>query len=287
MKLKLYSRNSARPALIFSLLLACLFLTGCQDSLEPTYRQKDIPDIVKKICKEEYGLDVTTKTSPNTLMIYAPVDKFLHKDYGIKDDKVFDEEIADKLRNILTTIGRVIISSDNTPEFFALVMSDIKQGLDYIIIGYVLDLKKSYAEFIPWTEANRRYVIHFGSNPEAIGDTTGQHIPAFDVSLPDFLAVQMGQRLGSFFHEERIKKYFKVNKSEGQFLNDTFRIEYSIEQVAEPPEKIDIEKEALQIIAYCIRAYEFKDFSGVELNDLVKEEKFELSRSALMEIPIE
>lgn len=255
--------------------------------MESTYKQGDIPSIVKKICKEEYDLDVTTQRTNTTLWIYAPLTKILDKEYGIKEGKLFDPEMADKLRNILTTIGRVLINSDNTPEFYALVASDINLGIDYTLIGNVLDTKKSYANYIPWTEANRRYVIRLALAPEAIGDSTGEHLNAYDVKLPDFLAEQIGQRIAAKFQEEGRKKYFKVEKSDGRFLNNNFLIEYSIGELSQPTQEINIREEMLDIIAYCIKSYEFKDFSSVELTDLAKQDTLILGSAAIWKRPTE
>jgi len=277
MRLKPSFLNTVNLVLLFSL----IFLSGCLEKFEPTYKEKDIPLLIKKICKEEYNLDVTTRRTSNTLWIYAPLTEILHKDYGIKEDKIFDEEMMNKLRNILTTIGRVLISSDSSPEFFALLVSDINIGLDYTIIGYVLDIKKSYAGFIPWTEANRRYVIGFKIAPQAIGDIEGRHLDTYEIRLSDFLATQIAQRIASQFQQEDLKKYFKVAKSEGRFSNDIFIFEYSIEQISKPNKEIDIEKEILKTIAYCIKTYEFKDFLVVELENSITGEKSTFNRLAL------
>lgn len=288
MRLKQYLKNSEKPALLFSLTISLLIsLYGCLGQIEPTYKEKDIPYLVKQICKDEYNLDVTTKRTTTTLWIYAPLSKMIHKDFGIKKDKIFDEEITDRLRNILNTIGRVLISSDNTPEFFALLASDINLGLDYTIVGSALDIRKSYAGFIPWTEANRRYVIKFELVPEAVEDTTGMHLKAYDIRLPDFLAEQIAQRISVQFQEEGLKKYFKVDKSGGRFSNGAFIFEYSIEQISKPDKEIDIGKEILNTITYCIKTYEFKDFSGVQINDLLKQDKLFLSQAAVWGRPKE
>lgn len=287
MRLKPSSKNSAKPALLFNFtLFLLLFLSSCSKPIEPTYKEEDIPYLVKQICKDEYNLEVTTQRTTTVLWIYAPLSKILHQDYGTKEDKIFDEEMSDKLRNILTTIGRVLISSDNTPEFFALTASDINLGLDYTIIGNVLDIKKSYAGFIPWTETNRRYVIGFRIAPEAIGDSSGTHLQVYEINLVDFLAEQIAQRIGAQFQGEERKKYFKVEKSKGSFRNDTFIFEYSIEQILKPPKEIDIKKEILNTITYCIKTYEFKDFTMVEINDLIRQDKLILSNATIWARPI-
>jgi len=258
---------------------------GCDNNFHPTYKEENIPFLVKQICKDEYKLDVTTQRTQTTLWIYAPVDKLLHKDYGIKEDKVYDDNTAEKLRNILTTIGRVLISSDNTPEFFALLASDTNLGIDYTIIGNVLDIKKSYSGFIPWTEANRRYIMKFAAAPTAIGDKNGEHLSVYDVTLPDFLAEQIAQRISSHFQEDDYKNYFKVDKSNGKFSQNNFIFEYEIKQTAQPPKPIDIKKEAINIITYCIQTYEFRDFSGITVFDLLKKDQLELNRKAIWDRP--
>jgi hypothetical protein len=283
MKSKLFLKKPAKAALLFFSLAVPLLtiLNGCQNQIESTYKEEDIPYLVKDICRNEYSLEVTTKRTANTLWIYAPLDKIMHKDYGIKEDKIFDEEMSEKLRQILMTIGRVLISCDNTPEFFALVASDIKIGLDYIIIGNILDMKKSFAGFLPWTEANRRYVIGFKIAPETIGDTEGKHLKFYDIKLGDFLAEQIAQRINVQFQHEGRNKYFKVKKSQGAFRDDKFIFEYDIEQIAGTEQKTDIKKEILETIGYLLKSYEFKDFLVIEINDLASNDKLVLSRVAI------
>lgn len=287
MKSKPSLRNSIKPALLFSLFIS-IFLYGCQSSIEPTYKENDIPSLVQKMCKNEYNLGVTTQRTTTTLWIYAPLEKILHKDFGENADKIFDEEISDKLRNILTTIGRVLISSDNTPEFFALVASDIKIGLDYMLIGNVLDIKKTYAGFTPWTESNKRYVLKFSANPEAIGDSTGKHLKIYDITLPDFLANQIAQRINIYFQDEAHKKYFKIEKISNKTAEGSFIFDYSINQISKPAQEINITNEILKIIAYCFKTYEFKDFTAVELNDLSgPKNNVILNKEAVEAIPVD
>lgn len=276
---KLSLKNSAKCALLFSLTLINLF--GCSEEIKPTYQEDDIPRLVKKICKEEYNLEVTTQRTPTTLWIYAPLEKILHKDYGVDKDKIFDEEMVEKLRNILTTTGRVLISSDNTPSFYALVASDVNVGIDYIIIGNVVDIKKSYAGFIPWMEANRRYLIKLRMSPKAIGDRTGLHVEAQDIRLPDFLAEQIAQRIGVEFQSESMKKYFEMEKSEGFFQNGQFLFEYSLKKISEPPPGLEAKELMLDIITYCIKTYEFRDFTEVGLLDIKTQDKINLNRGAI------
>lgn len=286
MKSRLSLKNLTKSALLFVSLFSTL-ISGCTCPVEPTYKGKEIPQIVKKICKEEYGLEVTTQRTANTLWIYAPVEQILHKDYGKDENKIFDEKLVEKLRNLLLTIGRVLISSDNTPQFFALLVSDINLGIDYTISGNMLDIKKSYAGFIPEEEANRRYVVKFIPSPEAIGDKTGLHFTPYDITMPDFLKEQIAQRIAAHFQNEELKKYFKVDKSDGKFEDGVFSFEYTIEEIAKPKTKIKEKNEILKIIAYCLKTYEFTDFSGISIKDLRTDEKLNYTKTEILGRPTE
>jgi len=271
-----------KRALLFSSLFFILIsLSSCQIDLEPTYKENDVPHIVKKICKEEYDLEVITKRTKTTLWIYAPVDKILHDQYGIIKNKILDEEMAEKSRNILSTVGRVLISSDNTPEFFVLLISDITEGLDYTIIASVLDLKKSYAGFLPWIEANKRYVFRFENAQEAIGDKTGKHLKAYDIALTDFLAEQIAQRIGLRFEEDDLIDSFKVQSVNYVFANKSFKFYIDIKKIKEAEKEIDITIEALKIAAFVIKDYDFNDFLDVEIYDLNSGKKLNYGRLTL------
>ncbi len=281
-RLKPSSKNSVKHVPLFSFLFfLSIFFYGCQADLEPTYKEKDIPYIIKQICKEEYNLDVTTKRTTNTLWIYAPLDKILDKNYGIIKDKIFDEEMMAKLRNILITVSRVLINSDNTPEFFALLASDINIGLDYTIIGNILDMKKSYSGSLPWIEANKRYVYKMQLAAEAIGDTTGTHLVAYNIKLPNFLADQIAQRLVSQFNKDDTKNNLTMEQVKSNFEDGSFKFHIDTEKTEKPQEYIDITKEVLKIFTFVIQNYNFDDFETVEIHDLNSGKKINYGRLTL------
>jgi len=282
MRLKPSSKNSVKHVPLFSLLFfLSIFFYGCQANLEPTYKEKDIPYIIKQICKEEYNLDVTTKRTTNTLWIYAPLDKILDRNYGIIKDKIFDEEMMTKLRNILITVSRVLINSDNTPEFFALLASDINIGLDYTIIGNILDMKKSYSGSLPWIEANKRYVYKMQLTAEAIGDTTGTHLLAYNIKLPNFLADQVAQRLVSQFNKDDTRNNLTMEQVKSNFEDSSFKFHIDIKEIEGLQGHIDITKEVLKIFTFVIRNYDFSDFDTVEIHNLNSGEKIIYGRLAL------
>ncbi|MFZ5799788.1 MAG: hypothetical protein ACOY3D_00195 [Candidatus Omnitrophota bacterium] len=269
--MKPFSRNSANPALRFSLALLCfLFVLGCAQEIPATYKEKDIPAVVKKICQEEYNLFVETRVVGNTLWVYAPLSRILHKEYGLNQEKIFDEVMSETLRNIMTSIGRVLISADKSPEFYALVISDIKErGLDYTIIGNVLDIKKSYAGLLPWPEMNQRYVIKLEESPGALADTEGRHLQYHPVTWGEFLAGQVAQRLDARFRQKDLKNLYEIKKVAGEFIRQKLVVNADIikQPLLLPVASSDrIIEETLKTVNEVMRAYDFRDYTEVEIN---------------------
>jgi hypothetical protein len=259
----------AKIRLIFSVISCGLLLIGCfPDEITPSYKEADIPVNIKKICLEEFKFNVVPIRVGNTLWVYAPQPRLLHAEFGKNPEKIFDEELLDKARNILSSISRVLLSSDKAPEFFVLVLSDINLGLDYSLTVSISDIKKSAAGGIPWNEANKRYVIGFEQVPEAQGDVRGEHLKVYDLKMPEFLSRQIVQRVRMLFQEEPLKKYFSLKEINAGFRGSVFSLEYSMEKKAGPKENPDIPREILYRIAYCFKTYDFKDFSRVEIRDL-------------------
>jgi hypothetical protein len=120
--------------------------------------------------------------------------------------------------------------------------------------------------------------------PEAINDLTGTHLKAENIYMPDFLAKQIAQRIAALLQEDNYKKYFKIEKSEGKYEGKKFVFEYSLTKISEPKNPVDYKQEILHTIAYCVKTYEFKDFSEVEINDAMDQSKIILSMQAIWAI---
>jgi len=285
MKLKQYSKNSAKSVLLFNLILfLSLLFFGCQSDFNPTYTEGQIPEEIAKICKDEYKLDVTTQRVGSTLWVYIPLTDLLHKDIEVNKEKFFSEAAKEKLMNIITSLSRVVLSSDKSPDFYALVASDIKAGIDYTLIGYILDIKKAYAGFIPPTELDRRYVMKLAAEPRSLEDKGGDHLQVFDIQFRDFLAEQISQRINAKFQGEELTKYFKVNSVHGQYKDKAFIFYYDIKQILPTLKPTDIQQEMLKIVAYCLSTYEFKDFNQIGLADLNSGNEVMLGQAALSNI---
>jgi hypothetical protein len=269
---------------------------GCF-STAPTYLKEDIDKAIQDICKNEYNIDVKVKLVGSTLWIYLPVeDMFTKADkpekyserFVIEDNKVgfkdgtlkaeyiikstpetektqeykYNKVVLDKINNVWKVLRRVLFSlkrsrEEHEPKFFCLVTADIKNGFETREIFYYLDLKKVSYEFISWTEYQHRVLTDSDISLEAIGDTQGEHLDYRDITLDEFVASQIQHRIKLKFQKPEVDK------------------------------NADIDKEILKIIIYTVKTYNLRDFSYVELDNLLTQSRTILNRAALWARPTE
>lgn len=288
-KLKLSLKNLAKAGL--KLLPFILFLSACTSSTSPSFLREDICQAVKDICKKEYKLDTVTRLSGRTLWVYLPLENIISKpdkpekyterflledkknsfeekiltvSYLIKptDEKekqqemAIDKSVNEKIFNVLQVIRRVLFSMDNSaknsPLFFCIVTADTKNGFEIKQIFHCLDLKKLSYGFISQTEYQHRIIQDTGISMQIIDDKEGRHLDWKDITLNEFLADQIQNRIRMKFQKPEVE----INA--------------------------DIDKEVLKIITLTLKTYDFKDFSIVEMVNLVSGTKTILNQTAVL-----
>jgi len=289
MKSKRSSKSLVKIGL--KILPLVLFLSACNSSVSPSFLKEDITQAVKNICEKEYKLDTSTKLSGSTLWIYLPLENILSKPdkpekyverFLLEDTKnsldekilkvnylvrpttekeklqemVIDKSVNEKIFNVMQVIRRVFFSMGNSkkdiPVFFCIVTADIRNGLEIKQTFYFLDLKKFAYSFISQTEYQHRIVQDTAISAEIIGDRTGSHLNYRDITLEEFIADQI---------QNRIKLKF---------------------QKPEVPASADIDKEISKIVTYTLNAYQFKDFTLVEMANLATGKKITLNQTAIL-----
>jgi len=276
-------------------IIACLLL-GCSSSTTPTYLKEDIEKAIQDISKDEYKIDVKAKLVGETLWIYMPLEDLLAKSdkpekylerFEIKDSKAelkdetfkleyiiktipekekfqeykYEKKVAEKINNVWKVLRRVVFSMERSkksePKFFCLVIADIKTGFEIREIFYYLDLKKVSYDFISWSEFQHRTIEETDVSPAIISDKEGKHLNYTDITLGEFIIGQIQHRIKLKFQKPEVDK------------------------------NADIDKEILKIAVYTIKTYGFRDFTTVELNDLLKQSRVTLNRAAIWARPIE
>lgn len=297
MKLRLYLRNLIKCGLLFSSLVGlAYFAYGCSSSISPTYLKEDIGEAIERICRNEYKIEVKAKVVGQTLWVYMPVDSVVAKtktptkyterftiqqnksqltndavklDYSIQlvpesektQEYNYDKAAMEKINNLWKTIRRVLFSAERSekkePKFCCIIASDIKNGFETKETFYYLDLKKVTYEFISWTEYQHRSIEETNASADIIGDSQGRHINYRNITLEEFVPLQIQHRI---------------------------RLKFQRPEVART---VDIDKEIQKVAIYTIRTYDFTNFKALELNNLLTKNRVILNRPAVWARPIE
>ena len=134
------------------------------------------------------------------------------------------------------------VKTERVPDFFVLVIADIKTGLETKMYFYLDDILRGMTDSLFMEEYTRR-VMNEGAtgNLAIVGDKTGQHLKIHDLTWPEFLSKQI-----------------------------THRIRFKYTQSDLKPED-NAESVLLAIAAQTTKAYNFKNFTAVELINVAQD----------------
>ncbi len=258
-----------------------LLLSSCLD-IEPTYQRKNIDSSIKKICKEEYNLEVEVDEIGDTIWIYAPFRSLINEKGNL------DKKVTEKIGDIMLSLQRVILSMDRPPKFYVFIASDIEKiGADLILIGFIPDIVKFQLRFISRDEFFQRRYLSFRVNPKALRDKKGLHIRKFNLDLEHFTALIIQQKIKNTFSSPELSPYFEIKKLGVEFNSQSrdFNILIDIERKEYQPNLPKPFEEALKIAQYYIcKVYELRDFYSLKIEDLNSGKIKILNRKALEEL---
>jgi len=131
------------------------------------------------------------------------------------------------------------VETANVPEFFVIIIADIKLGIETRTYLYLQDLRRAFIDHGFGEEYIKRVIVDQPIGHQVIiGDKKGSHLAAYDLSWPKFLSKQM-----------------------------VYRINFKYQRSAFPPSD-GTRMELLTIAADTIAAYDFEEFTSIQLNDL-------------------
>ena len=151
-----------------------------------------------------------------------------------------DVEISDgKEERKHKTLVHSHVPTEAVPDFFVVVLADIKTGLESRTLTYIGDLVRGKTDYSFMEEYTRRIVTEDTYGDLRIKDDEhGRHLDAYDLTWHEFLTKQMVSRI---------------------------RFKYT--QSSFPPGE-DPEAEILKAVASTLGAYNFKDYQHVRLDNL-------------------
>ncbi len=143
----------------------------------PTYKRENIKESVRKLALKEYGLDVEVREEGETLGLRFKAPNL------ISELTSGSEEIYTKMNGLFMVLVRVVLSTDNPPEFIVLDMEDADNPkFRLVFTRYVEDLRKSMAEALSHSQNQDRLLEEF-----VIGD---RHVP-FDPQDMDLVRLML------------------------------------------------------------------------------------------------
>jgi hypothetical protein len=266
-----------RKIILFSALL--IFLSSC--SASPTYSRNEIDSVIKKICKEEYSLDVKAWDKGETLWIYAPFENIIDE----KEKSKISQNIMDNIRRIFLSLRRVILSMDKPPKFYVFVFSDTKEiGADVYFIGFVPNLVLISMDLISNFEFQEREVLLELLNPEALGDKEGNHIHPYDLTMGEFISYLARQNMERLFTDPAIKDNFQINELRTFYENRRLGIVFNILTKDYRKDLPDPFEEAKKVIKKLLAIYESpQDVVEIEINDSLNEKIHLYTKKALLQ----
>ncbi len=217
--------------------------------------------------KETAGADTAKKPSPFMVQFAEGIfkenrfaleydiikrTKVKTEDYGYNSS--YTDSYIKAQNNLFTCISDVFFNNeiaDTPPQFFVMVVTDIKKGIETRATFYLEDFKRYMTGDLPYEEYMKRFIADTKGGQNFIGDETGSHIKYEEVAMTDFLTKQM------------------VNRIRFKFERSDFN----------PPE--DYDDAIVGIVADTARYYNFQKFDQLQLSNLRLNKKFIFDRGQL------
>lgn len=174
------------------------------------------------------------------------------EDYGYSSS--YTDSYIKAQNNLFTCISDVFFNNEvagTPPQFFVLVVTDIKKGIETRATFFLDDFKRYMTGDLPYEEYMKRFIADTKGGQHFIGDETGSHLQYEDIAMTDFLIKQMVNRI-------------------------RFKFEHSDFAPAE-----DYDDTIVGIIADTTRYYNFEKFKEVQLSNLRQNKKFIFDRTQL------
>jgi flagellar biosynthesis regulator FlaF len=216
---------------------------------------------IEDVCRKEYRLNVKAWNFPQTIWVYVPLDDLL------TDSNDFSETGRNALRKVFLILRRMLLSIDKRPTFYAVVFSDIKKkGADVYFIGHTQDMVEMEANLISMGQWRQREIFITHMNRQALNDKAGEHIGRYDLTMGEFIAGLVHQRLDVIFNGQ-YKENFKINALDAYFYDGKLVVTVDAE-FAKKAKGLPVPyDEAVKAIRKFVDIYHFNDLSEIEIHD--------------------
>lgn len=284
------------PALFLTIyLFVFALLQGCAAPTYPT--QADMIEAVKRLCKDEYGVDVKAKISGKTLGVYMPIKGL----FNLKDMKLSPQAL-EKVDGVMLSVSRVALSGSREIDFYTVVTADEDvPGAEVTLTRYVKDLRRFIHRDISRGQFAKRMVVDVRFNPQAVIDRWTGGFTVDEVKMEDFICQQAARKItDEFSTNQDLAGKFKITECVGKLNNRIFMFNVDIAREGLPISELihgkDWHEDVLllcgKIISHVIWTYSFKDFDKISIvnkfdNRILEIDKKDLNRYRKKKIKIE
>lgn len=182
-------KNAPARNIGVAILLAALGLAGCKKMFGPSFPGEKLAESVVQLCVKEYKRqDVSARREGGSLQVLTPFEGEVESDLS-----GLDKAASDLLDDLLQAATRVVLSTDDPPEFVEVILRNPVTGATFSIWRYVGDVRRFMFTELPTLESVERMVMvreegFAGEVPEGL-------LWPRPVTMPEFLGRQLAQRL--------------------------------------------------------------------------------------------
>ena len=259
--------NKPLTLLIALYLSISMLLQGCS----PTYStEAEMMEGVKRLCKDEYQVDVKAKIAGSTLGVYIPIKGL----FNLESMKL-SPEAFEKVDGVMLSVSRVALSGSRKIDFYTVVTADENvPGAEVAITRCVKDLRRFIHRDISRGEFSKRMVVDVRFNPQAIVDRWTGEFTVEEVGLEDFICQQAARRITDEFSiNQDLAGRFKVAECVGKLNNRVFMFNVNIAREGLPMSELihgkgwheDVLTLCANIISHVIWAYSFQDYDRISI----------------------
>jgi len=263
-----------------ALYLTFISLQGCALTY-PT--QADMIEGVKRLCKNEYGIDVKAKVAGKTLGVYMPIKGL----FNLKNMQLSQEALK-KVDGVMLSVSRVALSGSKKIDFYTVVTADEDvPGAEVILTRYVKDLRRFIFRDISRGQFAKRMVVDVRFNPQAIIDRWVGGFTVDEVKLEDFICRQASRRITDEFRTNKdLAGKFKIAECVGRLQNRVFVFNVDIAREGLPMSELIHGKgwhEGVllvcgKIVSHVIWAYAFQDFDKISIANKFDNKTLEIAK---------
>lgn len=235
----------------------------------PSYTHRRLTQDLEALCLQEYHLPVRVQLVGHDVAVVCTIEHLLKPmgDGGVEYAPT--EAARAQMADVVEAIHRVTLSADWPVNFYTVIALDPQvPGAWLMLVRYLDDVRRVNANVISPTEFFQRTVLNLQYDPRNPPDP--QTLRVRDLTLEDFLVLQMGKRLQNAFRADpRFGGAYEVGGCMGEYRQGTFQfiVDMTPREAGQTSaaDVEDIFDQALRLIATVLHDYRFERFEEVQL----------------------